>query len=119
MVTPAAGSVVLVPFPFSDLSQAKRRPGLVLASAGRDDWILCQITGKSYGDPQALKLTDAHFKTGSLRLVSYVRPGKLFTANQSLLVGQVGTLKPARFRQIIEAVISLLRSGLPDSGEGV
>ena len=42
MVTPTAGAVVLVPFPFSDLSQAKLRPAVVLAEAGRGDWVLCQ-----------------------------------------------------------------------------
>ena len=38
MVVPSAGSVVLVPFPFSDLSQSKLRPAVVLADAGRGDW---------------------------------------------------------------------------------
>lgn len=33
MVTPSAGGIVLVPFPFSDLSQAKLRPAAVLADA--------------------------------------------------------------------------------------
>ena len=40
MVTPAAGAVVLVQFPFSDLSQAKLWPAAVLADGGRGDWIL-------------------------------------------------------------------------------
>jgi mRNA interferase MazF len=40
MVTPTAGAIVLVRFPFSDLSQAKLRPAVVLADAGRRDWIL-------------------------------------------------------------------------------
>jgi mRNA interferase MazF len=35
VVTPAAGTVVLVPFPFSDLSQVKLRPAVVLAEVGR------------------------------------------------------------------------------------
>ena len=80
MVTPSAGAVVLVPFPFSDLSQAKLRPAVVLADAGRGDWILCQITSNPYGDPRAIELVDSSFATGSLRVVSYARPGKLFTA---------------------------------------
>ncbi|MGI9188716.1 MAG: hypothetical protein ACR2F9_01120 [Longimicrobiaceae bacterium] len=49
----AAGSVVLVPFPFSDLSQFKLRPAAVLAEAGRGDYLLCQVTSNLYADPRA------------------------------------------------------------------
>jgi hypothetical protein len=45
-------------------------------------------------------------------LVSYARPGKLFTASQSLMVRQVGALKDDALKQIIEAVVELLREGL-------
>lgn len=38
------GAVVLIPYPFSDLSRSKRRPAADLASADRGDWVLCQIT---------------------------------------------------------------------------
>ena len=93
MVTPATGSVVLVPFPFSDLSETKLRPALVLAGAGRGDWILCQITSNPYGDANAVELRGDSFQTGSLRVVSYARPGKLFTANCSLILAEVGKLK--------------------------
>ena len=50
MVAPEPGAVVLVHFPFSDLSQTKLRPAVVLAGAGRGDWILCQVTSNPYGD---------------------------------------------------------------------
>ena len=109
MVTPAIGSVVLVTFPFSDLSQSKRRPAVVLADVGRRDWILCQITSNSYGDSQAVTLTDASFSTGSLLVTSYARPGKLFTANSDLRVRQVGTLNADMFKQIVEKVINIFR----------
>jgi mRNA interferase MazF len=52
----AVGQVVLVPFPFSDLSQAKMRPAVVLADAGRGDWILCQVTSNPYGDARVITL---------------------------------------------------------------
>jgi mRNA interferase MazF len=93
MGTPATGQVVLVPFPFSNLSKTKIRPAVILAYAGRDDWILCQITSNPYGDSRSIKITDEHFQTGSLRVTSYARPGKLFTANSELIAGQAGTLK--------------------------
>ncbi len=76
MVTLTTGAVVLVPFPFSDLSQTKLRPAIALADAGRGDWILCQITSKPYGDLKAIQLTDLDLVSGSLQVVSYARPGK-------------------------------------------
>ena len=112
MVAPSAGAVVLVPFPFSDLSQAKLRPAVVLADAGRGDWILAQVTSKPYGDPRSILLADADFASGSLRLDSYVRPGKLFTAEGSLMVSQAGVLMPEPFGRIIEAVVTLLEAGV-------
>ena len=110
MVAPAAGKVVLVPFPFSDLSQSKLRPAIVLADAGREDWILCQVTSKAYGDAQAILLNDSGFESGSLRVESYMRPGKLFTAHRTLIVSEAGRLKDAPFSQIIDAVVALLKS---------
>jgi len=75
MVIPTADAVVLVRFPFSDLSQAKLRPAVVLADAGRGDWILCQVTSNPYGDAQAVTLDHASFATDSLYVTSYARPG--------------------------------------------
>lgn len=112
MVTPTAGAVVLVPFPFSDLSQSKLRPAIVLADVGRDDWILCQITSTPYGDPRALPLTDDDFATGLLHVASYARPGKLFTAHRRLIVTRVGQLKAQPFQHIIDRVIQILRSSI-------
>jgi mRNA interferase MazF len=112
VVTPTAGAVVLVQFPFSDLSQTKLRPALALAEAGRGDLILCQITSNPYGDANAIELKDDSFQIGSLRVVSYARPSKLFTANASLILAQVGTLKTEALKQVIEAVIDILRSSL-------
>ena len=76
----AAGQVVVVRFPFSDLTQSKLHPAVVLAEAGRGDWVLCQITSKSYADPRAIQIEGTDFQRGSLRLTSYARPGKLLTA---------------------------------------
>lgn len=78
MVTPSIGSVVTVPFPFSDLSDPKLRPTLVLAEAGHGDWILCQITSNAYSDPLAVRGEDDDFSKSSLDRTSYARPSKIF-----------------------------------------
>ena len=108
MVIPAIGQVVLVPFPFSDLSHAKLRPAVVLADAGRDDWILCQVTSNPYSDLKAVQLGENDFILGSLHRASFARPGKLFTANMSLIHSEVGRLSPLGFKKVRDAVSRIL-----------
>jgi mRNA interferase MazF len=71
MVSPSESSIVLVKFPFSDLSSSKLRPAVVLASAGRDDWIPCQVTSNPYADLSTVQITNDDFNTGSLQKLSY------------------------------------------------
>jgi mRNA interferase MazF len=83
---------------------------VVLAEAGRGDWILCQITSKSYGDEKAISLDPPDFASGSLRQTSYARPGKLFTAHSSLVANQVGKLQPGKFSAVREAVVQMIQN---------
>lgn len=110
MVTPAVPHVVLVRFPFSDLTTAKLRPAIVLADAGHNDWILCQITSNPYSDIAAVRIDDTDFLSGSLQRPSFARPGKLFTANAALIAAWIGSLRPDKHRQIVAAVVALLES---------
>jgi mRNA interferase MazF len=110
MVSLAVGKVVLVPFPFSDLSQSKLRPAVVLADVGREDWILCQVTSKPYGDQHAIVLKNESFSEGSLHVESFARPGKLFTAHSGLILKEVGLLKKETCQQIVASIVALLQS---------
>jgi len=105
----AAGSVVLVRFPFSDLSQSKLRPAVVLADCGRGDWLLCQITSNPYSDSRAVELADSDFRSGSLRVTSYARPAKLFTAHHTLIATDIGILHEASLKRIADVVVRLLQ----------
>jgi mRNA interferase MazF len=109
MGTFAAGQVVVLPFPFSDLSQTKFRPALLLADAGRGDWIACQITSNPYADPRAVEITEADFSSGSLQRTSYARPGKLFTASEGLFSSAPAIVTAEIIAGVREAVINLLR----------
>ncbi len=109
MEAPAKGAVVLVRFPFSDLSRSKLRPAVALADAGRGDHVLCQVTSKPYGDPSAVVLDNTAFASGSLRVTSYARPGKLFTASGDLVTELVGVLTDEARGRIVDAVVALVR----------
>jgi len=104
-----AGQVVVLPFPFSDLSRKKLRSALLLADAGKGDWIACQITSNPYADSRAITLADGEFAEGGLQRVSYLRPGKLFTCHESLPVNTVGILNKTALQQARTAVIQMIQ----------
>lgn len=106
-----AGTVVLIHFPFSDLTSVKIRPALVLAKVSTEDLILCQITSNPYSDPSAVKITDKDFTRGTLKIVCYVRPGKLFTCSTDLIRKSIGMLDEKALSDVKAQVISLIRLG--------
>jgi mRNA interferase MazF len=110
MGAPAVGAVVLVRSPFSDLSHAKLRPAVCLADADRGDFVLCQSTSNAYGDRLAVAVDNRDFSSGSLRVASFARPGKLFTANVALIARTIGALKAQSHLRIVDAVVALLRA---------
>ena len=103
------GEVVIVPFPFSDLSRIKKRPALVVADLQGDDRILCQITSQSYGDPYSIPLNSDDFNFGGLMMESWVRPNKIFTFESSIIEKSVGHLNSQKINEIIGVIIKILR----------
>jgi mRNA interferase MazF len=110
MANPVKGDVVVIPFPFSDLSGSKHRPAFVLTDIPGSDIILCQITSKAKSDPYAITLSDTDFISGSLPLVSYIRPTKLFTADKNIILSVAGHLSDSKIAEVIEVVIHTIRS---------
>jgi mRNA interferase MazF len=102
------GDVVVVPFPFSDLSNAKKRPALVVAALTGDDVILCQITSKAVADSYALPIADSDFTSGSLRQDSNIRPNRLFTADSTIILYRAGVLAPTRVRETVAKIVQIL-----------
>ncbi|HZM04846.1 MAG TPA: type II toxin-antitoxin system PemK/MazF family toxin [Candidatus Saccharimonadales bacterium] len=104
-----SGEVVVVPFPFTDLTSAKVRPSLVLASLTRGDLILCQITSQAAGHPEAVPVLATDFEPGGgLLRASFALPHRLVTANESCVRRAVGRLQPAKLNQIRERVCAAI-----------
>jgi mRNA interferase MazF len=103
------GDVVVIPFPFSDLSQFKRRPALVIAQLRGDDTILCQITSKNITDDYSLPINDTDFLSGTLDQSSNIRPNRLFTADSHIILYRIGRIKEEKLHQIVEKVIDIIK----------
>ena len=103
------GDVVVLPFPFSNLTKSKRRPALVVANLEGDDIILCQITTEARIDDYSIVLTNNDFKQGSLNLTSIIRPNRLFTADKSIILYKIGSLKESKIKEVEAEIIKIFK----------
>ena len=103
----AIGSVVLVTFPFSNLKGQKVRPALVVANVEFDNYILSQITSKPYSSKTSICIKSTDFSKGSLPVVSYVRPDKLFTTDSAIIKRTIGQLNSVKNDKILENIRAL------------
>jgi mRNA interferase MazF len=104
------GDVVVTPFPFSDLSAAKKRPALVVAGLAGEDVILCQITSKAITDNLAIPLTSADFTIGGLHQNSNIRPNRIFTADSNIILYRAGVLAEATVQEVVAKIIQIISS---------
>jgi len=103
------GDVVVLPFPFSDLSASRKRPALVIAPPQTyDDLILCMITSKGAKDASAIPLSTADFVDGRLPHDSNIRPNRLFTADAGIILHTVGKLSAAKIEEVISEIIRII-----------
>ncbi len=103
------GDIVWAPFPFTDLTQAKLRPVLILADVkdGAElDWIVCEIT-TSVGHAREIPITRGDMEAGGLRIDSQVRPDRLATLNESVFRRTAGHISGTKLAEVTTAVRSL------------
>ena len=102
------GSIVVVPFPFSDLSESKRRPALVVGTPDGEDVILCQITSKKIRDQFAIPLGAGDLSDGTLKVASNVRPNRIFTADRKIILYELGHVKPKKLAEVTNCIVGIV-----------
>jgi mRNA interferase MazF len=103
------GDVVVVPFPFTDLSASKKRPALVVATFEGEDLILAMISSQAKMDEYSIIVMDDDFGTGGLPLISLVRANRLTTADKSIVLRKLGTLKQEKLKEVQEKIIQIFQ----------
>lgn len=105
----AKGDIVLVSFPFTDLSNMKVRPALVIFSPPGNNSIVMQITSQSRG-PYAISIAQGDLDQGTLRKQSFEQPDILATLDGSLIKAKLGSPKPRKMNEISTTLVGLLSS---------
>jgi len=96
------GDIVLISFPFTNLSKAKKRPVLIIQDENeQNDFICFQITSKS--TQKALRLIEhKYLKSGELKLISFVKYDKCFTLSSDIVLKKLASINDTLMRELKE-----------------
>lgn len=84
------GDLVLIPFPFTDLSGNKLRPAVILVDS-QSDVLVSFLTTQLHRQDQYDLLLEPTFQNG-LKKTSLIKLGKIATLDKSLIIGRLGDL---------------------------
>ena len=100
------GKIVLVPFPFTDLSAQKIRPALILSSPKKigDHVIVAFITSKKIETESTycinIKKDPLLLKQTGLKIASNIRIDKIATLDKRIVLGEIGTLPTSLWQEV-------------------
>ena len=101
------GDVVLVPFPFTDQSGAKKRPAVIVSSSGynanRRDLIIMAITSQMRTPPGFGEVLVADWQAAGLIKPSVLKP-VFTTIEQGLVLRTMGALPTADLQTLRDAI---------------
>jgi mRNA interferase MazF len=105
--------IVLVPFPYSDLSSSKRRPVLIVSNNVFNnefpDVLVCVITSNLFLDSYSIKLENDDLEMGVLPESSVVKTHKLFTIEKTKIIKKFSVVKSEYFDQIKDKLEALIQ----------
>jgi len=107
VVKPVAGEIVVIPFRGGNSSGEKRRPALVIADLPGADLILCQITSRAHWDSFAVPLDNSDCERGEIGQPCFIRPQRLFTVEQHVILKSAGKVTPQKFDEVFKKARSL------------
>lgn len=109
MGTFTRGEIVLFPFPYTDLSQRKLRPCLVLSEEMKEDIILCQITSKQIQrDAYTIELKQNEILDGKLMIDSYIRTNMIFTAHKIQILKKIGRISDTVYKKVVGSINKII-----------
>lgn len=106
------GSLVLVPFPFTNLKSAKRRPAVVLSSrsynAGSRHVVVCGVTSNLANSSHSVLISQRDMAEGKLLVDLRVKADKVLSIEQAIVGKKVGRLRDAVMRRVYAELLSIL-----------
>jgi len=106
--------IVLLPFPFTDGSGAKRRPALVMSlesfNKSSQDVIVCGMSAFNSGEERIIAVKKEDWEKG-LWSESYVKPSYIAAVDKRVIIQKIGRLSKERHAEVLSALLTILGAG--------
>lgn len=104
------GDIVLIPFPFSELSQVKLRPAVVITETKDKykDLILSAISSQVPGSITSAEIIIKPDARNGLRTESVIKVDRIFTLKSEKVVASIGKLSLTHLEEFKKTFISLI-----------
>lgn len=101
------GDIVIVPFPFTDLTGTKLRPAVILIDSDQDV-VVAFITSKvNRKTESAIRIRSS--EVNGLKIDSFLRLDKITTLGKEIVVGRLGNLTEKEIREVDTRLIQVLK----------
>ncbi|MBI5798190.1 type II toxin-antitoxin system PemK/MazF family toxin [Candidatus Woesearchaeota archaeon] len=98
------GEIVLVSFPFTDLTNTKQRPAVVISkneyNNAKKDVIVCGITSQLKETKESILITNQDLEKGNLPKISLIKIDKIFTLDKNIFKRSLGEVKKETLQQV-------------------
>ena len=103
--------IVLIPFPYSDITGSKQRPALIISNNllnKTQDRICCLVTTNEHTED--IVITGNSFQEGKLPFKSFIRPHRLFTINEMIIKKKLCSINSNLHEKVISRLNDYLKS---------
>jgi len=103
--------IVLIPFPYSDLSLSKKRPALIISNEKinkMQDRICCLVTTKFHKDD--LRIEKDSIEEGTLPFQSFIKPHRIFTIQEGIVIKKLCRIDKTLHNSVIKKLNEYLKS---------
>ena len=108
MTTYKRQDVVLIPFPFSDLSSSKQRHAIVLATVDARQELICMMLTSTFRTDYSVDIQVTDITSAGLPKPTVARTSRLFTITNELVRKKIGEISDSDFKAIIKKLLELL-----------
>ncbi|MEK6757921.1 MAG: type II toxin-antitoxin system PemK/MazF family toxin [Nanoarchaeota archaeon] len=106
------GEIVVVPFPFSDLSSIRQRPVLILSKnvdiKTSEDLITCGITSNIKNAPHSILIENKDLAKGNIPVKSRIKIDKIFTLDKDIIIKKVAQINKETLAKVKKEFIQLV-----------